>query len=211
MIFRSLGVLSKGHMIEVDRSGLVGGYLGETALKTKADIDKAKGGILFIDEAYSLVPTTDDRDMFGKEAVDTILKYMEDYREDLIVILAGYEEEMNRLLDSNPGLRWRISRKIYFPDYEPEELCAIFASLMEANSNQSGPGWQVQLREMVRLMYIQKSSHFGNGRAMRNLFERVTERQASRLAKKHGTVSDQELLEFLPQDLLEVDVLAMLK
>ena len=123
-IYYSLGILSKGQLVEVDRSGLVAGYVGQTAIKTKKVIDKAMGGVLFIDEAYSLASGGEND--FGREAIETLLKAMEDHRDDLVVIVAGYDEPMERFIDSNPGLQSRFNKYMYFPDYTGEELMAMF-------------------------------------------------------------------------------------
>ena len=131
-IYHEIGLLSKGHLIETDRSGLVGGYVGQTAIKTRDVVDQAMGGILFIDEAYSLASTSEND--YGKEAINTILKSMEDNRDDLIVIVAGYPELMDRFLHSNPGLESRFNKFIYFDDYNAEELYDIFKLMCdEAN------------------------------------------------------------------------------
>ena len=127
-IYHSLGILSKGHLVEVDRSGLVGGYVGQTAIKVQEVIQKSLGGVLFIDEAYSLTANKSEND-YGYEAVDTLLKGMEDHRDDLIVIVAGYPELMEEFLNSNPGLRSRFNKFINFIDYSPEELSLIFSNM----------------------------------------------------------------------------------
>lgn len=132
-IYRKIGVLSKGQLVETDRSGLVGAYVGHTALKVNDAIERAKGGVLFIDEAYSLTRSTAQND-YGAEAVDTLLKAMEDCREDLIVIVAGYPELMEGFLESNPGLKSRFNKFIYFRDYTPEELTEIFRLFCRKNS-----------------------------------------------------------------------------
>lgn len=131
-IYKSINVLSKGHLVEVDRSGLVGGYVGQTAIKTKEAIEKAMGGILFIDEAYTLTHGKGEND-FGQEAVDTILKAMEDYRDDFIVIVAGYTDLMKEFINSNPGLKSRFNQYINFKDYKSNELRDIFYSLCQKN------------------------------------------------------------------------------
>lgn len=129
-VYHALGFLSKGHLVEVDRSGLVAGYVGQTAIKTQEVIQRALGGILFIDEAYSLAPERSEND-FGQEAIDTILKAMEDHRDDFVVIVAGYDNLMPRFIDSNPGLKSRFNKYIFFPDYNEEELFLIFKSFLQ--------------------------------------------------------------------------------
>merc|ERR1719399_644195 len=126
--FKSLGILRIGHMVECDRAALVAGYAGQTAIKTKTLVDTALGGILFVDEAYALV--ADDRDTFGKEALDTLMKATEDHRDDLVVILAGYPADMDRLLSRNPGLKSRFATTIDFPDYSADELMSIADSML---------------------------------------------------------------------------------
>jgi SpoVK/Ycf46/Vps4 family AAA+-type ATPase len=178
-IFHALGLLSKGGLVETDRSGLVGQYIGATAIKTNALIDEAVGGILFIDEAYALAGGG-DKD-FGAEALATLLKRMEDQRDDLIVILAGYTEEMKALLNSNPGLRSRFKTVLHFNDYSDADLEGIFTLFMRKYSLRYG----VKVKDLVRatLDYERETAeHFGNGRSARNLFEEAIINQANRLA-----------------------------
>jgi len=181
-VYRSLGILSKGHLVETDRSGLVAGYVGQTAIKTKEVIDKAKGGVLFIDEAYSLTNRGGGQD-FGQEAVDTLLKAMEDMRDDLIVIVAGYTELMKQFVYSNPGLKSRFNRFMEFPDYSVDEMLSIFDMRCEK------AGYRLrddEAREALRQTIIEERAKdadgFGNARGVRNLFERALSRQADRLA-----------------------------
>ena len=180
-IYKSLGILSKGHLVETDRSGLVAGYVGQTAIKTKEVIDSAKGGVLFIDEAYSLTNRGGGQD-FGQEAVDTLLKAMEDMRDDLIVIVAGYIELMDQFVNSNPGLKSRFNRFMHFPDYTVDELMGIFDMRCEKS------GYRLkddEAREALRARLEEASedmSGFGNARGVRNLFERALSKQADRLA-----------------------------
>ncbi|WP_019850174.1 AAA family ATPase [Desulfitobacterium sp. PCE1] len=179
-IYKALGLVSKGQLIETDRSGLVGGYVGQTALKTQEVISKAKGGILFIDEAYSLTENRGESD-FGTEAIDTLVKAMEDHRADLVVIVAGYPEPMERFLDSNPGLRSRFNKFIVFDDYSAEELILILQSMCKkANLRLSS---QV---EDSAYSFFQKqcdSDTFANARDVRNFFEKALVNQANRLAQ----------------------------
>jgi Cdc6-like AAA superfamily ATPase len=179
-IYGCLGLLSKGHLVEVDRSGLVGGFVGQTAIKTQSVIDQAKGGILFIDEAYSLAK--DSENDFGHEAIEVMLKSMEDYRDDLVIIAAGYTDRMSKFLDSNPGLRSRFPRTVIFPDYSAEELEEIFRR--EADHNQyrldasAGPALHVAIDRL----WQQRGPEFANAREIRNFFERVVEEQANRIS-----------------------------
>ncbi len=178
-IFRSLGILPKGHVIECDRSALVGEYVGQTAPRTNAVVDSALDGILFIDEAYALVKEHED---FGHEAIETLLKRMEDNRNRLIVIVAGYPEEMQRLIDSNPGLHSRFTRFIEFPDYTPHELCRIFGLMCRKNGLVISPGLKEKIIHHFHSLYQERPENFGNARLVRNCFEAVINAQATRLA-----------------------------
>jgi len=184
-IYRELGVLSKGQLVEVSRADLVGGYIGHTALKTQEKIDEALGGVLFIDEAYTLVKEDSPRD-FGQEAIDTILKAMEDHREDFIVIVAGYDELMKKFIDSNPGLKSRFSKNFHFDDYSEYELELIFVKLCEQYGYSLTQKAKRILHEKIVEKVKDKSKHFGNGREMRNMFEQVISNQADRLSNKTG-------------------------
>lgn len=184
-IFHSLGLLSKGHLVEVDRAELVAGYVGQTAIKTDACVKEAIGGILFIDEAYSLAGGSDQD--FGAEAIETLLKLMEDHREDLVVIAAGYRDRMETFVDSNPGLRSRFSRFIDFPDYTPDELTTIFIRMAEDEGYVLAEGVIDSVREKMKSAYGSRTDSFGNGRYVRNLFEKSTTAQANRLAEASPT------------------------
>ena len=198
-IYHEIGLLSQGHLIETDRSGLVGGYVGQTAIKTQEVIQSALGGILFIDEAYSLYQTSEND--YGKEAIDTLLKAMEDNRDDFIVIVAGYPELMDKFLHANPGLESRFNKFIYFEDYNEIELYEIFALMAsEANLTLDEPAKQY-LKEYFEAMYEHRSSNFANGRAVRNLFEEVITRQANRLALQ-DEITDDELNTLTYEDFL---------
>lgn len=179
-IYRQLGVLKKGHLVEIDRSGLVGGYVGQTAIKTNKVIDSALDGILFIDEAYSLVNGSEQD--YGLEAIATLLKRMEDDRGRLVVVLAGYTENMQKFMDSNPGLQSRINRYIEFPDYSVEELRDIFIQQAKRNQYVLTDGAMRALTAKLVTAVEQKDKSFGNGRFVRNLFEKAIERQAVRVA-----------------------------
>ena len=176
-IYKCLGLLSNGHLIEADRSSLVAGYVGQTAIKTKALIDKAIGGILFIDEAYTL--SRKGENDFGQEAIDTILKEMEDNRDNLVVIVAGYDNLMESFIDSNPGLRSRFNKYIHFDDYTNEELLEIVCNLF--NNGQYSISEEVK-KELLSLIEKNNCGDFGNGRGARNLFENIITIQAERLS-----------------------------
>lgn len=180
-IFTALGVLEKGHLIETDRSGLVAEYAGQTGPKTNAKIDEALGGILFIDEAYSLVANKSE-DPYGREAVQALLKRAEDDRKKMIVILAGYPDEMQTLLRSNPGLSSRFSRKLDFIDYTPLELSKIFGLMCRKNRYELDSDARLKVMLGLRFLYDHRDRHFGNGRTSRNLFEHAVRRMANRLA-----------------------------
>jgi SpoVK/Ycf46/Vps4 family AAA+-type ATPase len=194
-IYKVLGVVSRGHLVETDRSGLVAGYVGQTAPKVHKACDDARGGILFVDEAYALV--TESEQDFGAEAVATLLKRMEDDRDDLIVIVAGYPQPMRTFLDSNPGLRSRFSKTIDFPDYTDDELLAIFESIGE----QHRYGLDPDARAAVRAYFAAstRGPTFGNGRLARNLFEECVARQATRIVGETAP-SDERLVTFVATD-----------
>jgi type VII secretion ATPase EccA len=182
-MYRSMGLLRRGHLVEVDRAGLVGQYVGMTAIKTDRAIRRALDGVLFIDEAYSLA-VGDERLDFGSEAVETLLKRMEDYRHRLVVIVAGYPRLMHRFLDSNPGLRSRFSREITFPDYSTNELVAITAKFLAEHEYRLGEDAAETLRRV--LAKPERSEGFGNARFARTLFEQALNAQALRLARVGG-------------------------
>ena len=179
-IYKELGLLKKGHLVETDRSGLVAEYVGQTAVKTNKIIDSALDGILFIDEAYSLVDGGNSD--YGKEAISTLLKRMEDERDRLVVILAGYTNDMKRFIDSNPGLQSRFNRYIEFPDYNAEELFQIFCSSAKKYEYTLTEDAHTLLKEVFNNAVANKDKNFGNGRFVRNLFEKVIEHQANRLS-----------------------------
>src|ERR1700712_2679578 len=180
-MYRAVGLLQKGHLVEVDRAGLVGQYVGATAIKTDRVIRKALDGVLFIDEAYSLSPEGEGRLDFGSEAIEVLLKRMEDHRHRLVVIVAGYPRLMESFLLSNPGLRSRFAREISFPDYSTEELLAIFADIAAQHEYALEPGAEATLRDI--LGGLRPGEESGNARFARTLFEQALNRQALRLTR----------------------------
>lgn len=180
-IYHVIGVLPKGQLVEVDRSGLVAGFVGQTALKTQEVIEKARGGVLFIDEAYALVNQDAPND-FGNEAIEVLLKAMEDHREDLIVIVAGYTDLMEQFIHANPGLESRFNKYIHFEDYDGAQLSAIFRSMCEKNGYTMAEETARAAEEAFALMYEQRDENFGNARDVRNIFEQEVARQANRVA-----------------------------
>ena len=195
-IYKKLGILEKGQLVEVDRAGLVAAYVGQTALKTKEKIDEAMGGILFVDEAYTLAKGGSD---FGQEAIDTILKAMEDYRDNFVVVVAGYPEPMETFLDSNPGLKSRFSKNILFEDYSEEELYRIFEAFCNPYGMQMNGKAKEQLKKYLSWLVNNKTENFANAREMRNLFEASLANQANRLADRTD-ISNEELNEIRIED-----------
>ena len=177
-IYRTLGVVERGHLVETDRAGLVAGYVGQTAPLVLARFDEADQGVLLIDEAYSLV-RGGERD-FGREAIDAIVKLIEDRRDRIVVVMAGYPDEMEELISSNPGLRSRFPKVIHFPDYTTDELLAIIDSMADKGGYRLDPGARARAR--IWLDSITRDKGFGNGRTARNLFEHAVSTQATRLA-----------------------------
>jgi len=203
-IYFNLGFLSKGHLIEVDRTGLVAGYVGQTAIKTQEIIEKAKGGILFIDEAYTLSSNKGDSD-FGKEAIDTLLKYMEDYRKDFIVIVAGYPKLISGFLKSNPGLQSRFNNFIDFEDYNPDELMEIFNKMCEKNKYIVTESARESLSKHFYNIYTNRDSYYGNAREIRNLFELIIKNQSNRLVDDKD-LTEEELLTINKEDLFGIKI-----
>ncbi|HET6832997.1 MAG TPA: AAA family ATPase [Acidimicrobiales bacterium] len=195
-IYRTLGVVERGHLVETDRSGLVAGFVGQTAGRVVAAFDRADEGVLLIDEAYSL--TRGGENDFGREAIDMIVKLVEDRRDRLVVILAGYPEEMAALVDANPGMRSRFSRTIHFPDYSDEELLAIFEAIGSEGRYQLDDGGR---RAVLGWFAAQpRDAGFGNGRLARNLFETAVANQATRLVARDQP-SDEELTTLTAADI----------
>lgn len=198
-IYHSIGVLSKGQLIEVDRSGLVAGFVGQTALKTGEVIQKALGGVLFVDEAYALASQDNPND-FGQEAIEVLLKGMEDNRKDLIVIVAGYTELMGKFISSNPGLESRFNKYFYFEDYNAEQLMSIFESMCQKNDYIMDEKTNQYAVNAFQTLYKERDENFGNAREVRNLFERAVARQADRVAVMENP-GRQALMTFVTEDL----------
>ncbi len=198
-LYAAIGALTKGQLVEVDRSGLVAGYVGQTAIKTQEVIDSALGGVLFIDEAYSL--SSGGENDFGREAIETLLKAMEDHRDNLVVIVAGYTGPMEDFLDSNPGLESRFNKYICFPDYNGEELNAIFHSLCRKNGYKLDAEAEESAAAFFRSLYEDRDENFGNGRDVRNRFEDMVIRQANRVAELEEPTKE-DLVTFTKADLL---------
>jgi SpoVK/Ycf46/Vps4 family AAA+-type ATPase len=179
-IYAALGVVPQGHVIETDRAGLVAEYVGQTAIKTSGVFEKARGGILFIDEAYALSRDAGSSSGFGQEAIDTLVKLMEDHRDDTVVIAAGYPDEMDGFIATNPGLRSRMPRTIDFPDYTDDELLTIFAGMCRDAGYTATAGAKARVRALLAASVRDRA--FGNARAVRTLFEQAVQTQALRLA-----------------------------
>ena len=199
-LYAAIGVLSKGQLVEVDRSGLVAGYVGQTALKTQEAIQSAMGGVLFIDEAYSL--SSGGENDFGREAIETLLKAMEDHRDDLVVIVAGYTGPMEGFISSNPGLASRFNRYFFFPDYNGEQLMEIFRIQCRKNSYVLTPEAEEAALKFFTELYEERDDNFGNGRDVRNCFEDMVIRQSNRVAAMENPGKD-DLVKVLPEDLVD--------
>ena len=201
-LYAAIGVLEKGQLIEVDRSGLVAGYVGQTALKTQEVIKSALGGVLFIDEAYSLASGGEND--FGREAIETILKAMEDHRDELIVVVAGYDGPMEKFINSNPGLQSRFNKYFYFPDYNGEQLLYIFKGQCKKNGYALTEEAEAEAKAMFEELYENRGENFGNGRDVRNIFEDTVVRQSNRVAALDAPTKD-DLMQLLPEDLKDAD------
>lgn len=199
-IYKHLGVLSSGHFVETDRAGLVAGYVGQTALKVQEVVNKAKGGVLFIDEAYSLI--NDKQDAFGKEAIDSLLKAMEDLRDDLVIIVAGYTELMEEFLQSNPGFKSRFNHFVQFDNFSTDELYDIFAMLCQTNDYQFGEAFAQRMKAQLHQIPIESIPNFSNGRYIRNLFEKLVTIQSNRLIQQ-AMITKEELMTFEEQDIIQ--------
>jgi stage V sporulation protein K len=196
-IFSGLGLLSSGHLVETDRSGLVGGYVGQTAIKTQEKINDALDGVLFIDEAYTLASKSEND--FGSESIDTLLKSMEDNRDRISVIVAGYSANMERFVRSNPGLESRFSRFIEFEDYSPQEMMEIYQKLARHFHMSISDDAEITLFDIMERAYEERDQNFANARFVRNMFNRHIERMASRLSRSpnmdHGLITEVDVAE----------------
>ncbi len=197
-LYAAVGALSKGQLVEVDRSGLVAGYVGQTALKTQEVIKSALGGVLFIDEAYSL--SSGGENDFGREAIETILKAMEDHRDDLVVIAAGYDEPMKKFISSNPGLESRFNKYFRFPDYNGGQLMTIFKKQCGKNGYVLTPEAEKKAADGFDALYENRDANFGNGRDVRNRFENMVAAQSNRVAAMENPGKD-DLMAILPEDI----------
>lgn len=203
-----LKLLRQNRLVEVDRSGLVGTHLGDTARIVTDKVKGALDGVLFIDEAYTLAGgggATGNTDPYGQEAIDTLLKLMEDHRERLVVIFAGYQDPMRRFMDSNPGLRSRISKNILFPNYTEDELFDIFKLLVDSSHLRLTPGAEHEARKMIAQMARDADENFGNAREVRQFFEALQPIQAERIAEETedlDTLSDEDLMTISEEDIL---------
>ena len=200
-LYKEIGILTKGQLVEVDRSGLVAGYVGQTALKTQEKIQEAMGGVLFIDEAYALAKEGND---YGQEAIDTILKAMEDHRRDFVVIVAGYTKPMEEFINSNPGLRSRFNKYLYFEDYTADELMGIFDLQCKKYSYKLSDEARKEIEALIREREANKDETFANAREIRNLFEDIITNQATRIAGMEAPTED-DILTILPEDLRDSD------
>jgi possible AAA family ATPase len=200
LIYKQLGILSKGHFIEVSRTDLIAGYQGQTALKVKKVVEQAKGGILFIDEAYSITEN-EHSDSYGRECLTELTKALEDYRNDLVVIVAGYTEPMQKFFDSNPGLKSRFNTFIEFDDYDIEELLQIFYQMCNSNDYIVNQEAKEKIKLLIEENIVNKESNFSNGRFVRNVYEDIILRQAQRVIKILSPTKA-ELQEIKEQDIM---------
>jgi SpoVK/Ycf46/Vps4 family AAA+-type ATPase len=206
-ILAGLGYLSSGHVVEVSRGDLVGQYIGHTAPLVLEAVNRADGGVLFIDEAYALVSSNNGRD-FGGEAIDALLKLMEDRRDRFVVIAAGYEEEMKNFLETNTGLKSRFTRTIPFPNYECDELIEILQGLLSKHAYALEKGAEGKIRNFADALDDKGKKGFGNGRGIRTVFERTVAKQAGRLSKGDRIdIEESKIIReedvWLPEELIE--------
>ena len=200
-LYKEIGILSKGQLVETDRSGLVAGYVGQTAIKTREKIEEAMGGVLFIDEAYTLNSPGEN---FGQEAINTILKAMEDHRDKFIVIVAGYTELMKKFVESNPGLKSRFNKFFEFPDYTVDELQEIFKLQCTKYQYTLTEDAEKAIRDEIILRESTKGENFANAREVRNLFEKIITNQAARVADLED-VDDEALTTITVHDLEDLE------
>ena len=196
-IYHSIGAIKKNKIVETSRASLVAGYVGQTAIKTQEVINSALGGVLFIDEAYSLINGA--KDDFGMEALATLLSAMENHRDDLVVIVAGYEDRMRQFINANPGLSSRFSRYLHFEDYNSDDLLSIFTALCEENEYSLQEDAEKRMSEYLQEVYECRSEDFGNARSVRNMFERIIAHQAERIVALNE-VEDETLIELTLSD-----------
>jgi SpoVK/Ycf46/Vps4 family AAA+-type ATPase len=201
-LYQAMGFLATGQLIETDRSGLVAGYVGQTAIKTSEVVKKAIGDLLFIDEAYALAPSErgSDGDPYGQEVIDTLLKTMEDNRDQLVVIVAGYTAPMQHFLMSNPGLQSRFTRFIDFPDYPPNELLKIFSDMASRQGYTLAEDALERVTGLLEEAYQRRGERFGNARLVRTMFERATVRLSDRLAQD-ADITREELTTLHAEDI----------
>ena len=198
--YHSIGILKSGHLIETDRSGLVAGYMGQTAQKVHDVVESALDGVLFIDEAYTLV--SEHEGDYGQEAIDTLLKLMEDNRDRLVVIVAGYPEQMERFINSNPGLKSRFNKYVHFEDYSDEELMQIFLTYCREQDYLINESLYPCILERISQLRYYEGEHFGNARSVRNFFEQVISNQANRIVSRMaGAGADRAIMEITQSDL----------
>ncbi|MFN6082586.1 MAG: AAA family ATPase, partial [Bacteroidota bacterium] len=191
-VYKALGILERGNLVECDRQGLVGGYVGQTALKTTEMLNKAMGGVLFIDEAYAL--SEGGENDYGKEAIETILKRMEDNRGDFVVIVAGYTDNMRRFLESNPGLRSRFDREFHFEDYTSQQLFEIALHMLDNNSITADEKSKAHLLSYLDFLHKTRNKFFGNARNVRKVIEEAIKNQHLRLAKLDPSERNTEMI-----------------
>lgn len=198
-MYKAIGLLSKGHFIEASRTDLIAEYQGQTAIKVKRLINRAKGGVLFIDEAYSL--TENDRsDSYGRECLTELTKALEDYRDDLVVIVAGYEDLMEQFFQSNPGLKSRFNTFIYFKDYSLDELVQIFTYICNQNEYFAEDEAIEKVRDLLQSKLNKNNQYFANGRLVRNLFDDIIMNQSKRLSKMSGDITKETLMLITKED-----------
>ncbi|NJL63042.1 MAG: AAA family ATPase [Methylacidiphilales bacterium] len=204
-LYKQLGFLERGHVVETDRAGIIGGYIGQTALRVENAVQQALGGVLFIDEAYSLAPDDTPND-FGKEALQVLLKRMEDKRQHLAVVVAGYADEMEKFIESNPGLKSRINRLLYIDHYKPDELLSIFKKFCVDNGYSLDLSAYIVLQRVFASVYEKRTKNFGNGRFVRTLFERAIAQQANRIVYQLEKLDNSAISLITGEDLSFVDV-----